>query len=393
MGGKPVRDPGAFLVFGAPSVGADELAGIGDCISRRWIGTGPKAAEFEREFARYKGADHAASVSSCTAALHLSMLALGCGPGDEVITSAMTFCSTVNAIVHTGATPVLADCDPSTFNITAEEIERKITPRTKAVIAVHMCGRCCDMGPIVELCQRHNLRLIEDCAHAIESVYHGTPAGLMGDAGCFSFYATKNLTTGEGGMVISPHRDVVDQVKGLSNHGMSDSAWRRYSDSGYRHYTVERAGFKYNMPDLNAAIGLVQLAKLEARSVRRREIWDQYMERLAELPWILPAREEEGTRHAHHLFTPLLDLDRLATTRDGILNAITAENIGVGVHYLPVHEHPLYSERWDGHAFPNAEMIGRRTLSLPLTADMSDADVDDVCRAFGRVFAHFSHGH
>lgn len=389
VGGTPLRPRERFLVFGAPVLGEEELAGIEDCLRRRWIGTGPRVAAFEHAFAEFKQAPHAIAVNSGTAAMHLAMLANDIGPGDEVITSTMTFCSTVNSIGHAGAAPILVDCDRQTFNITADRIAERITERTKAVLVVHVCGRCCDMDPIVKLCRDRGLLIIEDCAHAIEAHYHGIPAGLIGDVGCFSFYATKNLTTGEGGMVLTRDADVAAEVKTLANHGMSANAWHRYGDTGYRHYTVERAGYKYNMPDINASIGLVQLSKLEERAKRRAEIWAQYTETLADLPCQLPPPEEADTRHARHLYTPLLELENLSATRDEILDAMTAENIGVGVHYLPVHQHPHYRDRWNSDTFENADWIGERTMSLPLTGELTEEDVEHTCRAFRRVLTHF----
>ena len=210
-GGRPVRAPERFLVFGAPTIGDEEIAGVVDCLRRRWIGTGPKVRQLEQAFAARKGADHAVAVNSGTAALHLSLVALGIGAGDEVITTPMTFCSTVNAIIHAGATPVLADCDRRTFNIRPEEIERRVTDRTRVILVVHMCGRCCDMDPIMEIARARELLVIEDCAHAIESTYHEAQAGLIGDAGCFSFYVTKNCTTTEGGMVLTAVTALLDR--------------------------------------------------------------------------------------------------------------------------------------------------------------------------------------
>jgi len=388
-GGAPVRPPGRFLVFGAPVIGEAEIAGVVDCLRRRWIGTGPKAQEFEQEFARYKRAPHAVAVSSGTAALHLALLAMGVGPGDEVIASAMTFCSAVNAVVHTGATPVLADCDRRSFNIGADRIVERINDRTKAIMVVHMCGRCCDMGPIMELARARGLVVIEDCAHAIEAEYHGTPAGLIGDIGCFSFYATKNLTTAEGGMVLTRDASVASEIKTLANQGMSADAWGRFSDDGYRHYTVVRAGFKYNMPDIHAGIGLAQLRRLEQHAARRVEIWRRYNERLSDLPCVLPPAEEPRTRHARHLYTPLLELEKLSITRDQVLEALAAENIGAGVHFIPVHRHLYYRSFWRKGEFPNAEFIGERTLSLPLAGDLDDEDVEDVCRALRRILTYY----
>ena len=391
-GGCPVRPREQFLVFGAPMIGDEEIAAVVDCLRRRWIGTGPKVQQLEQAFAGFKGAANAVAVSSGTAAMHLSLVALGLEPGDEVITTPMTFCSTVNAIIHAGATPVLADCDRRTFNILPEEIEQRITGHTRAILVVHMCGRCCDMDSMMEIARTHGLLVIEDCAHAIESAYHGTPAGLIGDVGCFSFYVTKNLTTTEGGMVMTRDAALAAEVRTLAIHGLSADAWARFSDKGYRHYQVVRAGFKCNMTDINAAIGLAQLARIDENAARRGEIWRRYDRQLADLPCILPPPPESDTRHAFHLYTPLLEPEKLSVTRDQVLEALTAENIGAGVHFVPVHLHPYYRKcrGWQEGDFPNAEFIGQRTLSLPLAGDLADDAVDDVCRALRRILTYYA---
>lgn len=388
-GGTPVRSRERFLTFGAPVIGEPEVAGVLECLRRRWIGTGPKVEEFEQEFACFKGAQYAVAVNSGTAALHLALLALGIGPGDEVITTAMTFCSTVHAIVHTGATPVLVDCDRNTFNIDPSLVSSRVNSRTRAILVVHMCGRCCDMAPILAVAREHGLRVVEDCAHAVEASWGGVPSGLLGDVGCFSFYATKNLTTCEGGMVLTRDPALAAEVRVLAYNGMSADAWRRFSDRGYQHYAVVRAGFKNNMPDLHAAIGLAQLRRLQEQACRREEIWQRYQEQFRGLACVLPPPQEAGTRHARHLYTPLLSLEELTASRDEVLDALTAENIGVGVHFIPVHRHLCYQNRWREGQFPNAEFIGARTLSLPLAGDLTDEDAEDVCRGFRRILLYF----
>jgi dTDP-4-amino-4,6-dideoxygalactose transaminase len=340
-------------------------------------------AAFEEAFRRYKGADHAVAVNSCTAALHLSMLAADLQPGDEVITTPLTFCATVNAIVHAGAVPVLADVDAAGMNIDPAEIERRITPRTRAVLPVHFAGRPCDMQAIGALAQRRGLKVIEDCAHAIETEIGGARAGTLGDFGCFSFYVTKNVTTGEGGMVLTRRAEDAARIKTLALHGMSRDAWKRFGDEGYRHYYVVGCGFKYNMMDLQAAIGLHQLARVETYWQRRHRIWQRYDEAFGDLPVTCPAPPEPGTRHACHLYTILVDEARAGIQRDAFLAAMTARGIGVGVHYLSIPEHPFYQERfgWRPEQYPAAMDIGRRTVSLPLSARLSDADVDRVIEA------------
>jgi dTDP-4-amino-4,6-dideoxygalactose transaminase len=369
-----------FIVFGAPKIEQDEIDDVVRCLESGWIGTGPRVARFEEEFGLYKGQRFAAAVSSCTAAMHLSVLAAGIGSGDEVITTPMTFCATVNAIVHAGGTPVLADIDPRTMNIDPAQVKARITSKTKAILPVHFAGRAADMDALTEIATRHKLKLIEDCAHAIETEYHGRKAGTFGDFGCFSFYATKNVTTGEGGMVLAKNEEDLARIKMLALHGMSKDAWKRFSDEGYKHYFVVETGFKYNMMDLQAAIGIHQLQRVETNWLRREEIWQQYNEAFAGLPVTPPAAPEPDTRHAYHLYTILIDDDGAGISRDEFLDEMTANNVGVGVHYVSVPEHPIYREKfgWQPEDYPNAMRIGRQTVSLPLSAGLTDAEVSRV---------------
>jgi len=383
-----------FIIFGAPQIEREEIDEVVRCLESGWIGSGPRVAQFEAEFAAYKSAPFAAAVGSCTAAMHLSVLAAGLGEGDEVITTPLTFCATVNAIIHAGATPVLADVDPTSMNIDPAEIERRITPRTKAIVPVHFAGRPCDMQAITEIAERHRLRIIEDCAHAIETEYHGRKAGTFGDFGCFSFYATKNVTTGEGGMVLTRNEEELARIRMLALHGMSKDAWKRFSDEGYKHYFVIESGFKCNMMDLQAAIGIHQLRRVEANWKRREEIWNRYNEAFAGLPVTLPAPTEPDTCHAYHLYTLLIDEARAGISRDEFLEGMTANNIGVGVHYLSIPEHPVYQEKfgWQPADYPNAMRIGRETVSLPLSAKLTDNEVSFVVEAVRNVLSAKSKG-
>ena len=380
---SPVLARDDFLVFGAPAIEDAEIQEVISSMKSGWLGTGPKVARFEDDFKQYKEAKHAVAVNSCTAALHLSMVAAGLQPGDEVITTAMTFCSSINAIIHAGATPVLADVDPVTMNIDPAKVEAKITSKTKAILIVHLAGRPCELSTLCELAQRHNIKLIEDCAHAIEAEYQGRKVGTFGDFGCFSFYVTKNITTGEGGMILAQCEDDAAQIKMLALHGMSKDAWRRFSDQGYKHYQVVECGFKYNMMDLQGAIGIHQLQRIEPYWRRRQAIWQRYNEALADLPILLPAPPEAKTRHAYHLYTILVDEKKTGIKRDNFLEAMTAQKIGVGVHYRSIPEHPYYQQifNWRPEAYPQALRIGRQTVSLPLSAKLTDKDVEDVIRA------------
>ena len=378
-------------MFGEPVIGEAEIASVVECLRSRWIGPGERVEQFEQEFARYKGASFAAAVSSGTAAIHLALLALGIGAGDEVIAPSMTFCSPIHSILHTGATPVLVDCCRTTFNIDPQAVEQKITARTKAILVVHMCGRCCEMEQVLRLARDHRLLVIEDCAHAIEATCHGTPAGLLGNAGCFSFYATKNLTTGDGGMVIVRERAVFEKIKRLSLHGMTTNAWARFT-GGPAAYQVTEPGFKYNMTDISAALGLVQLGAIEERWRRRERLWQAYNHELRELPLVLPSPPQPGSRHAYHLYTPLLQPGTLRVGRDQVISALAAENIGAGIHFVPVHMQPYYRQQF-GYLeadFPNAALVGQQTISLPLTAGMSEEDVADVGLALARILKHYS---
>ncbi len=377
---KPIRSKDQFLVFGSPAIEEAEIQEVIASMKTGWLGTGPKVAQFEQDFKTYKKAVQAIAVNSCTAALHLALLAAGLGPGDEVITTALTFCATVNSILHTGATPVLADIDPVTMNLDPTAVESKITPRTKAIIPVHFAGRPCEMNQILEIAQRYHLKVIEDCAHAIETEYKGQKVGTLGDFGCFSFYVTKNIVTGEGGMILTHREDDAERLKILALHGMSKDAWKRFGDEGYKHYKVIECGFKYNMMDLQAAIGIHQLKRIEKYWKRRQEIWQRYQQAFQDLPITLPAEPEVGTRHGYHLYTILVDEEKTGICRDDFLDAMTAENIGIGVHYLSLPEHPYYQQTlgWKPEDYPKAMVFGRRTVSLPLSAKLTDKDVADV---------------
>jgi dTDP-4-amino-4,6-dideoxygalactose transaminase len=383
MNNNSIRNKNNFLVFGSPIIEEAEIQEVVAAMKTGWLGTGPKVAKFESDFQKYKQANHAVAVNSCTAALHLSLVSLGLQSGDEVITTPMTFCATINAIIHAGATPVLADVDPITMNINPKQVEAKITAKTKAILPVHFAGRACDMDSLCQLADKYNLKLIEDCAHAIETEYKGQKAGTIGDFGCFSFYVTKNIVTGEGGMILSRKGEDSARIKILALHGMTKDAWKRFSDEGYKHYQVVECGFKYNMMDLQAAIGIHQLERIEKYWQRRKEIWQYYNHAFAELPITLPAPVEPETRHAYHLYTILIDDAKTGISRDAFLSAMTNHNIGIGVHYLSIPEHSYYQDTfgWKPEDCPNAMKIGRQTVSLPLSAKLTNEDVEDVVTA------------
>jgi len=372
-----------FLIFGQPIIEQPEIDEIVDSLKSGWIGTGPKVHKLEEMFAKYKDTKNAMALNSCTAALHLSLLAIGIKSGDEVIVPTMTFAATANTVVHVGAIPVFADCEKDTMNIDPKDIERKITAKTRAIIPVHFAGRPCNMDAIIDIAKKHNLKIVEDCAHAIETEYHGKKAGTFGDIGCFSFYVTKNIITGEGGMAITDNEDYANMIKIMGLHGMSKDAWKRFSDSGYKHYQVLYAGYKYNMMDLQAAIGIHQLPRVDKYWVRRQEIWNRYNKAFQNLPVFTPAPIETNTRHAYHLYTLLLDIDKLNITRDEFLDEMTKKNIGVGVHYIALHLSTYYQKNFGYKQgdFSNAEWISDRSVSLPFSAKLTDEDIEDVINA------------
>lgn len=384
----PIRSKENFLIFGTPLIEDAEIQEVVATMKSGWLGSGPKVAQFETDFRQYKGAEHAVALHSCTAALHLSMLAAGIQAGDEVITTPMTFCATVNAILHAGGTPVLADIDPLTMNIDPAEIRKKITAKTRAIVPVHFAGRSCDMDSIVKIAREFRLKVIEDCAHAIETEYRGMKAGTIGEFGCFSFYVTKNVVTGEGGLVLTRNAEDASRIKILGLHGMSKDAWKRFGDDGYKHYQVIECGFKYNMMDLQAAIGIHQLRRVQPNWTRREQIWTRYMTELAGVPVDLPVAPEADTRHGYHLFTLQVDKDRSGLSRDSFIDAMTKNNIGVGVHYLSVPEHPYYQKTfgWKPEDYPHAMRVGRSTVSIPMSAKLSDRDVGDVIAAIKTIF-------
>jgi len=384
---KPVMRE-SYLIFGQPLIEEPEIQEVVDSMRNAWLGTGPKVAEFERLVAEYKGVRHAVAVNSCTAGLHLACIALGLKPGDEVIVPAMTFCATINAVIHAGATPVLVDVDASTFNMDPADVRRKITSRTRAILPVHFAGRSCDMDALTAIASEFGLLLIEDCAHAIETEYHGRKAGTFGGCGVLSFYSTKNIVTGEGGMVLTNDGEIAMRLKRLALHGMSHDAWKRFSDDGYKHYEVVEIGYKYNMMDLQAAIGMHQIKRIDAYWERRRQIWEQYDHALAGLPVQRPAELEPNCRHALHLYTILIDSQNSPISRDRTIVELHKRNIGVGVHYRAIPAHPIYQERWGWNPrdFPASGAIGDSTISLPLSAKLTDRDINDVIQALSEVF-------
>lgn len=387
---RPIREK--FLVFGSPMIEEPEINEVVDSLRSGWLSTGPKVAKFEEMFKEYIGCQYALAVNSCTAGLHLAMLVSGVRLGDEVITTPMTFAATANVVVHVGAKPIFVDIDKSTMNIDPNLIERKITRRTKAIIPVHFAGRPCDMDATMEIANRHNLLVIEDAAHAVEAKYKGKKIGNIGHLTAFSFYVTKNVVTGEGGMVTTNNSEWAEKIERYALHGLSKGAWRRYSDEGFKHYQVIYPGYKYNMMDIQAALGIHQLSRVEKYLKRREEIWQRYDEAFSDLPVIIPAPPEPNTRHARHLYTLLLDIEQFGVDRDSFQQALYYENIGTGIHFISLHLHPFYKNTYGYKRgdFPNAEFISDRTISLPLSAKLSNEDVEDVVRAVKKIITTFN---
>ncbi|NLI96657.1 MAG: DegT/DnrJ/EryC1/StrS aminotransferase family protein [Synergistaceae bacterium] len=374
-----------FLPFARPSIDESTIEDVCDSLRSGWITTGPKSIRFENAFRERIGSAYALAVNSATAGLHLAQLALGIGPGDEIITTPMTFVATLNTIVLAGARPVLVDIDPGTFNLDPERLEAAVTSRTKAIVPVHFAGLPVDMDAVNEVAERHGLAVIEDCAHALGASYKGKTIGSdPRHVSVFSFHPTKNITTGEGGMVCTGMEEVAERIAVLRQHGMSKGAWSRYAANGNPHYDVALPGLKYNMMDIQAAIGLGQLSRLDAFNARRTSIVKRYKAAFSELEGlILPETPPYEHVHAWHIFTPLLDVDRLGLTRDEFMSLMRESNIGTAYHYQAVHLFDFYRKTFGYRPgdFPNAERVSERIVSLPLFPAMSDSDVEDVIQA------------
>jgi len=391
-GGEPIR--ASFLPFSLPLLGEEEEKEVVDTLRSGWITTGPKAKRFEQMLAEYVGTRHVVALNSCTGALHLSLVALGVGPGDEVITSPVTWPSTANVIVHTGATPVFADVDPRTLNIDPRNIEEKITERTKAIIPVHMAGLPCDMDAISAIALKHDLHVVEDAAHALGAQYKGQKIGTISDLTCYSFYPIKNITTIEGGAVATDNDQWAENVRINSLHGVSKDAWKRYSASGVEHWEVLSPGFKYNMTDVQAAVGIHQIPKLDGFIRRRAEISRMYDLAFAETPEIETPQSCEDVLHARHLYIILIDLKSLCIDRDEFMIALRQENIGTGIHFRSLHIQPYYRQRYayQPDDLPNAACLSDRILSLPLYPAMTDRDARTVIDAVRKTIKYYRSG-
>jgi dTDP-4-amino-4,6-dideoxygalactose transaminase len=381
--------PMTAIPFARPALAEEDFREALDAVRSGWLTSGPRVKAFEAKFASWVGTPDAVALNSCTAALHLALVDAGIGNGDEVITTPLTFCSTVNVIVQVGATPVFADIDPLTQNLSPAACEAAITPRTRALVPVHYAGRPVDVRAFQALASRHGLALIEDAAHCCEGVSNAGKVGVTADYTAFSFYATKNLTTGEGGMLTLRDPVRAGDVRVAALHGMSRDAWGRYAGNGTPYYDVVMPGFKYNMTDLQAALGLHQLDRLTTQLRYRERLWARYDQGLSGLGLGLPAPPEPGTVHARHLYTVTVDEARCGWTREGLRSALQGMGIGTSVHFLPVHLFAYYRDRYGFQPgmFPHAEYAGAHVLSLPFsaghTAEELDVVVDAVRSAVG----------
>lgn len=366
------------IPFSRPSIGQEEIDEVVACLKSGWITTGPRTAQFEKDTAAYTGAKHAMAVTSATAGLHLTLMALGLKPGDEVITTPMTWPATVNTIVLCGATPVLVDIEPETLNIDAAAVEKAITPRTKLLIPVHFAGQPCDMDVLRALATRHGLRIIEDAAHAIGTEYKGRRVGSIGDVTVFSFHPIKNITTGEGAMVTTDDEDLAKRIRLLRFHGVERDAWRAYGKAQLPRYDVTMPGLKYNLTDLQSALGIHQLAKLDGFIARREEIARRYDEAFADLAGIRVLRRAPyPLRHAHHLYIVLVERTRLGIDRDEFMGELLEAGVGVGLHFTAIHELTYYRELLGDLAerLPVATRASHTILSLPLFPGLSEEEV------------------
>lgn len=387
-GGPPIRS--TFLPFHRPWIDETDEQGVIETLRSGWLTTGPKTKQFETELATYVGAAHCIGVNSCTAALHLALDAVGVAAGDEVITTPMTFAATANVICHRGARPVFVDVEADTQNIDATLIEAAVTPRTRAIVPVDFAGQPPDMDAIKATASKHGLPVIEDAAHSIGAEYKGVRIGSVADLTAFSFYATKNITSGEGGALTTNDDEWAERIQMMSLHGISRDAWKRYTDAGYRHWDIIYPGYKYNMFDLQASLLLTQFKRIEMFRARRRSITARLRAGLAGVPEIGTLAERPFVTHAYHLFPIVIETEQLRADRDTIMSALQAENIGIGVHYRAVHLHPYYrSLGFERGMCPRAEYYSDRTLSLPFFPGMSDADVDDVVAGVKKVIAYY----
>jgi perosamine synthetase len=381
----------SFLSFHVPDIGEEEIQSVVETLKSGWLTTGPKVKRFEQDFAWYTGATHAIAVNSGTAALHLALEAIGIREDDEVILPTMTFTATAEVVAYFKAKPVLVDCEADTLNIDAAQIERKITPKTRAIIPVHIAGLPCDMPRIMNIAQKHHLKVIEDAAHALPASHQNKMIGTIGDITCFSCYATKTITTGEGGVATTGNADWAERMRVMSLHGISKDAWKRYTNEGSWYYEVISPGYKYNLTDIAAAIGIEQLKKSDRFWEARKRIAESYNNGFADVPEIQTPACPPDVQHAWHLYVIQLNLEGLRISRSEFIEALRAEKIGTSVHFIPLHFHPYYRDAFthEPQHFPNASAAFGRIVSLPIYPKMSDGDVNKVIETVTKVVSHY----
>ena len=380
--------------FGRPDIGINEINAVKKVIKSKWIGSGPVTEKFEKMFQKYKKTKNAISVNSCTAAMHLALLSLNIGRGDEVITTPMTFCSTINSILLAGAKPVLVDINLSTLNMDENKIKQKITKKTKAIIMVHFAGLPCNIAPILKICSKNSIKIIEDCAHAIETKYYGKHVGNFGVAGCFSFYATKNITTGEGGMLITQNKKMANRVKIMKLHGMTKDAWKRHLpasinlSSKFEHYDVSELGLKYNMIDINSSMGIEQLKKIEKNWKKREESFNLYRKKLKNLPILFQSQNPFPSKHAYHLFVIIIDKKKTTKKRDHLVKYLKRYKVAAGINYRCVTDMSYYRKNlnWNKDTSKIAKYVGDNILSLPLDPKLTKKDIIYITTIIKKFF-------
>ena len=380
-----------FLPFHVPEIGEDEIQSVVATLRSGWLTTGPRVREFEQNFAQRIGARHTVAVNSCTAALHLALEAIGITEGDEVIVPTMTFAATAEVVTYFKARPVLVDCRWDTLNIDVDQIEKAITPSTKAIVPVHFAGQPCAMDRVLEIARLHNLRVIEDAAHAFPARYRGRMIGSLGDITCFSFYASKNITTGEGGMAATQNEKWAERMRMMCLHGMTRDAWNRYISEGSWHYDIYCPGYKYNLTDLAAALGIPQLKRCDTFWDIRRQYATLYSERFRDLPELILPHVEDDVQHAWHLYVIQLDLERLRIGRNEFIELLKKNNIGCSVHFIPLHLHPYYRDTlgYRSEDFPVATAAYERIISLPIYPKMTEADVNHVIESVRNLICEY----
>lgn len=388
-GGTPIRH--TFLPFCRAPIDDHDIEQVADTLRSGWLTIGPRTEEFEKLLERYLEVHHAIAVSSCSEAMFLALKALSIGPGDEVITSTLTFASTVHSILHVGAAPIVVDIEDETFGADPDEIVKKITPRTKALLPVHFGGQACRIDEICDIASSRGLVVVEDAAHSFGAAYRQKKVGNFGNATAFSFYATKNLTTGEGGCITTANDALARELRRLSYHGMSRDSWERYSQRGSWYYQVDIPGYKSNLNDILASLGVSQLGKFDHIQKRRNEIAASYLEFLDSSPNFELPKVREGNLHTWHLFVVLLNLEAITVDRDHFIRALAAENIGCSVHFIPIHQHPfMVPYKGKDDRFPICDDYFNRCISLPIYPDMLDSDVQEVVDALNKLVSYYA---